>query len=207
MIWSIQTRHHWSGFGKSLRLSLSGPAKAQTYNPWNIWRWQLTESLDQIWYILRGSSKNNEINCPNPRVPSMQRLKAITSAKGVSTKYQTGHYQYSHYLCLIQVLTKMLYLAVLRKVINLGSASLQLNLIGSSLAHAESFPRVLCNLVQYFLCKPPDKQTDTAKNITSLEEVIQGLNTFINERFQFLILINLQKCLKICLYCIIMDWV
>ena len=70
-----QLRQHRSGSGSTLVMSLSGPARAQTWTRFNIsgeiWKWLCTDAAHPTWWSLRGPAKKNGRNCPKIGVPSL----------------------------------------------------------------------------------------------------------------------------------------
>ena len=92
MIVSTQQRPCRSGFGTTLWMSLSGPARALTWTQSSVsgetWKGQSTDGPHATWQSLRGSAAKNGRKSPNSGVVSYpRRLEAIIAAKGASTKY------------------------------------------------------------------------------------------------------------------------
>ena len=88
MTLSTRPRQRRSALGKTLWMSLSGPARALTWTQSNIfgetWKWLSTDSPHPTW-------QSNGRKIPKPRCAKLvsypRRLKSVIAAKGASTKY------------------------------------------------------------------------------------------------------------------------
>ena len=72
---STHPRQRRSSIGKSLWMSLSGPARAWTWTWSNIcgktWKYLCSDAPHPTWLSLRGSAEKNGRNSPNTGVPSL----------------------------------------------------------------------------------------------------------------------------------------
>ena len=75
MTLSTQPIYQRSVFRTTLWMSLSGPARAQTWIRLNIsgeiWKWLCTDASHPTQWSLRGAAKRNGQNCPKIGVPSL----------------------------------------------------------------------------------------------------------------------------------------